>query len=265
MIAILLCAGFATRMVPLTAGFPKPLLPVAERPVLDYLVDQVAGLPDIEGIHLVTNAKFAAQFDRWRLSRLNQPDSRHLKIVIHNDGASTAENRLGACADLQLVFQRLSSTGPALVSAGDNIYLFGLQELWERFLSGKSHRIIALAEDNQENLKRSGVPVFGDNDRLMRLLEKPDHPPVGWICPPLYFLRPSARIVLDEFLKCCRPVDAPGYFIDYLCQKEPVVAFRLDARRLDIGSPESYRAADRLMRTSPPQVNPRHGRKGYAK
>ena len=253
MIAILLCAGFATRMVPLTADFPKPLLPVAERPVLDYLVDQIAGLPDIEGIHLVTNARFAAQFDRWRQSRLNQPDSRHLKIVIHNDGASTAENRLGACADLQLVFQRLSPTGPVLVSAGDNIYLFGIQKFWERFLSGKCHRIIALAEDNQENLKRSGVPVFGDNNRVMRLLEKQDCPPSGRLCPPLYFLRPSARIVLDEFLESRGPVDAPGYFIDYLCQKEPVTAFRLDARRLDIGSPETYLEADRVMRSMSPQ------------
>lgn len=253
MIAILLCAGFATRMYPLTAGFPKPLLPVAERPVLDYLVDQIAGLPDIEGIHLVTNAKFSAHFDRWRQSRLLRPDSRHLKIVIHNDGASVPEGRLGACADLQLVFRRTHATGPVLVSAGDNIYLFGIQELWERFLCGRYHRVVALAENKEENLQRSGVPVFGENDRVMQLLEKPAHPPSGWICPPLYFLRSSARVVLDEFLESCGSVDAPGHFIDHLCRKEPVTAFRLDARRLDIGSLETYREADRMMRSLSPR------------
>lgn len=253
MIAILLCAGFATRMYPLTAGFPKPLLPVAERAVLDYLVDQIAALPDMDGIHVVTNAKFAAHFLHWRKSRLNRTESVHLNIIVHNNGASTAERRLGACVDLQLAFRHSSTTGPVLVSAGDNIYLFSVQELWDRFVSGKDHRIVALAEDNDEILKRSGVPVFGDNDRVMRLLEKPVHPPSGWLCPPLYFLRSSARVVLDEFLESCGPVDALGYFIDYLCRKERVTAMRLDARRLDIGSPESYREADRRMRSVPPQ------------
>ena len=257
MIAILLCAGFATRMYPLTAGFPKPLLPVAGRPVLDYLVNQMAALPDLDSIHIVTNDKFAAHFHRWRQSRLNRTDSNHLNIIVHSDGASSAENRLGACVDLQLAFRRSSTTGPVLVSASDNIYLFSVHELWDRFVSGTDHSIVALAEDNEEILKRSGVPVFGDYDQVMRLLEKPARPPSDWICPPLYFLRPSARVVLDEFLECCGPVDAPGYFIDYLCQKEPVTAFRLDARRLDIGSPETYREADRVMRSSLPQVIPR--------
>ena len=56
--AILLCAGFATRMYPLTRNFPKPLLPVGDRPVLDYLMDQIAELPEISKVHLVSNAKF---------------------------------------------------------------------------------------------------------------------------------------------------------------------------------------------------------------
>ncbi len=248
MIAVLLCAGFATRMYPLTAGFPKPLLPVAERPAIDYLVDQIVALPEIGEIHLITNARFSDHFRRWRQSRMKRSDSSHLKIVIHNDGATAAENRLGACADLQLVLGRTSFTDPALVSAGDNIYLFDIRILWAQFLSGRSHRIVALAEGNESNLKKSGVPVFGDGNRVIRLLEKPVQPPSSWLCPPLYFLQPSARKALDEFLETCGPVDAPGFFIDFLCRKETVTAFRLDDRRLDIGSPETYREADRLMR-----------------
>ena len=250
MIAILLCAGFATRMIPLTADFPKPLLPVAEKPAIDYLVDQIATLTDIDDIHLVTNAKFSAHFLRWRRLRLKRKDSNHLNIIIHNDGASTAENRLGACVDLQLVCHLSQPSGPMLVSAGDNIYLFSIRGLWERFLSGTSHGIVALAEGDQDNLKRSGVPIIGDDTRVRRLFEKPDHPPSGWICPPLYFLQSSARDLLDEFLDSCGPVDALGYFIDFLCRREPFTAYRLDAQRLDIGSAETYRDADSLMRSA---------------
>lgn len=246
---ILLCAGFATRMYPLTADVPKSLLPVGDKPVIDYFVDQIILQPNVECIHLVTNAKFFVHFASWRQSRLNQAQSHHPKIVIHNDGATVPENRLGACVDLQLVFRRMSYDGPLLVSAGDNIYLFGIQDLWERFLSDKHHRIVALVENDAEKLECSGVPIFGKEERVNGLLEKPDCPPSNWLCPPLYFLRSSARNVLDEFLESCGPVDAPGYFIDYLCRKELVSAFKLDARRLDIGSPESYREADRLVRT----------------
>ena len=254
MVAVLLCAGFATRMYPLGADFPKPLLPVADRPVIDYLVDQIVRLNGIGTIHLVTNGLFAGHFDRWRRSRLTRPDSKHLEIVVHNDGAVSVEKRLGACVDLQLVFRRAQMAGPALVSAGDNIYLFDLRGLWRRFMSGKDHRIVALAENNSQNLKRSGVPVFGAGQRVRRLLEKPTRPPSNWICPPLYFLQPSARDVLDQLLETLGPVDEPGYFIDFLCRKETVSAFKLEARRLDIGHPEAYQAADRLMRSMPWEI-----------
>ena len=249
MMAILLCAGFATRMYPLTVDFPKPLLPVADKPVIDYLIDQIVLLPEINTIHLVTNAKFYDHFVRWRQTRLTNQNSNRIKFVIHNDGASKTENRLGACADLQLAFRCSSYSGPTLVSAADNIYLFGLENLWKRFISGKYHTILALKEDDEETLKRSGVPILGSENRIIRLLEKPDRPPSGWLCPPLYFFKNSVRDVLDRFLKSNDSVDAPGYFIDYLCQKEIVTAIKLDARRLDIGCPETYRQADRLLRS----------------
>jgi glucose-1-phosphate thymidylyltransferase len=247
MMAILLCAGFATRMYPLTVDFPKPLLPVADKPVIDYLIDQIVLLPEIDSIHLVTNAKFFDHFVRWRQTRLKHQVSDRIEFIIHNDGALQPENRLGACADLHLVFRRSSYSGPALVSAADNIYLFELKDVWKRFLLSDYHAILALKEDDDEALKRSGVPILGDGGRVIRLLEKPACPPTGWLCPPLYFFKKSIRNVLDRFIKTQDSMDAPGYFIDYLCQKEIVTAFKLDGRRLDIGSPETYRQADRLM------------------
>jgi len=251
MIAVLLCAGFATRLYPLTRDFPKPLLPVAGRSVIDHLMDQIVGLPGIESIHIVTNARFYAHFTRWRRNWLACLVPRDITLKIYNDGATANENRLGACADLQLVFRQAGRTGAYLVSAGDNIYLFRIADLWRRFLRGHRHCILALAEKDPEKLKNTGVPVFGESDRVLGLLEKPDNPSPGWFCPPLYFLRPSAREVLEDFLGSAAPVDAPGHFIDYLCRSEPVTAIKLNEKRLDIGSLESYRRADRMLRGGP--------------
>lgn len=249
--AILLCAGFATRLYPLTRGFPKPLLPVAGRPVIDYLLEQIVGLPGIESIHIVTNARFYEHFTRWRRNWQVCPVPRGVTLKIYNDGATAHENRLGACADLQLVFRQAGRTAAYLVSAGDNIYRFHVADLWRRFLRGHRHCIVALAENDPETLKNTGVPLFGERDRVMGLLEKPDNPPLGWFCPPLYFLRPSARVVLEDFLRSTAQADAPGHFIDYLCRKEAVTAIKLKAKRLDIGSIESYRRADRMLRDGP--------------
>lgn len=251
MIAVLLCAGFATRLYPLTRDFPKPLLPVAGRPVIDHLLDQIVGLPGIGSVHIVTNARFYEHFTRWRRNWLACLAPRDITLKIYNDGATANENRLGACADLQLVFRQAGRAGAYLVSAGDNIYLFRIADLWRRFLRGHRHCILALAENDPETLKNSGVPVFGESDRVLGLLEKPDNPSPGWFCPPLYFLRPSAREVLEDFLGAAGPVDAPGHLIDYLCRREPVTAIKLNKKRLDIGSLESYRRADRMLRGGP--------------
>ena len=236
MIAVLLCAGFATRLYPLTRDFPKPLLPVAGRPVIDYLLDQVIDLPEIDEIHIVTNAKYFARFSLWGQEWLPRFSARNIALKIYDDGATGEENRLGACADLQLVFRQTGRAGAYLVSAGDNIYLFRIAGLWRRFLRGHMHCIVALAEKDPERLKNTGVPVFGKNNRVLRVLEKPDNPSLGWFCPPLYFLRPSAREVLEDFLGADGPVDAPGHFIDYLCRREPVTAIKLNEKRLDIGN-----------------------------
>jgi glucose-1-phosphate thymidylyltransferase len=254
MIAVLLCAGFATRLFPLTRDIPKPLLPVAGRPVIDYLMDQIIGLPGIESIHIVTNARFYKHFTWWHQKWQACLAPRDITLTVYNDGATANENRLGACSDLQLVFRQTGRTGAYLVSAGDNIYFFRIADLWRHFLRGHRHCIVALAENDLERLKDTGVPVFGKNNRVLGVLEKPDTPPPGWFCPPLYFLRSSARKVLEDFLGADGPVDAPGHFIDYLCRREPVAAIKLNEKRLDIGNLESYRRADKILRDGPGRV-----------
>jgi len=251
MIAIILCAGFATRMYPLTDNLPKPLLTIAGRPVIDYLMDQVVDLPQVQAIHIVSNAKFYDQFLNWQRCLNSSGAVDATTVRIHNDGATTNENRLGAAADLQLALNKISRPSRALVSAGDNIYRFSLKSLWEKFLQSDNHHVVALPETDGEKLKRTGILELRENDRVIRLHEKPQSPSSTWTCPPLYFFQASVWSQLDSFLEKAENHDAPGYFIDYLCRREPVHAFRLNASRLDIGSIDTYRLADRILRQNP--------------
>jgi len=246
-IAVLLCAGYATRMYPLTADFPKPLLPVAGKPVIDYLMEQIIDLPEITRIHVVTNAKFIEHFNAWQMKWRSAMASKKITLDIHNDGSTDNANRLGAAADLRFVFKQIAEPSKVLVSGGDNIFRFRLEPLWRDFLIGPRHYVVALPETNANQLIKTGVLALGKENRVLRLDEKPKHPVSRWFCPPLYFLQPTVWPRLDEFLQTSKNDDAPGYFIDFLSRKEKVYAFKVNASRLDIGSIDSYREAQEAL------------------
>lgn len=247
MIAVLLCAGYATRMYPLTADFPKPLLRVAGKPVIDYLVEQIIDLPGVTRIHVVTNAKFVEHFKAWQMEWSSAIPSKKVAFDIHNNGSTDNANRLGAAADLRFVFKQIAEPSKVLVSGGDNIFLFRLEPLWRHFQLGQRHYVIALPETNENRLMKTGVLTLGKENRVLRLHEKPRHPMSNWFCPPLYFLQPTVWPLLDEFLRTSKNDDAPGFFIDFLSRKEKVYAFKLNASRLDIGSIDSYREAEEAL------------------
>lgn len=246
--AVILAAGFATRMYPLTRDFPKPLLEVAGRPVLDYLLDQIADCAGISAVHLVSNARFFDHFCRWRDDHLERTTYESLAIEVYNDGAGDNDERLGASGDLALALRMIGLPDKILVSGGDNIFRFALAPLWQKFLQGSEHRVVALVEDRVEKLQRTGVLEFGSDERLLRLHEKPEEPPSHWICPPLYFFQPSVWVELERFLQSSANHDAPGHFVDFLCRQSTVKGFQLEERRLDIGSIETYRQADEELR-----------------
>jgi glucose-1-phosphate thymidylyltransferase len=250
MIAVLLCAGYATRLHPLTRDFPKALLPVAGKPVIDYLVDQIDGLAGIESLHLVTNDKFHTPFDRWA-APINRSANVSVPIVVHNDGTTCNANRLGAVADLHFVLKRVAPTSPMLVAAADNIFRFAIAETWQRFIAGAHHMVIALPQTDTRQLRRTGVLELDARDRVRRLHEKPHVPPSTWSCPPLYFLQPSACKHLETLIAAKDRPDAPGHFIDFLCRREPVMAQKVTGSRLDIGDIASYREADQRLRREP--------------
>jgi glucose-1-phosphate thymidylyltransferase len=245
--AVILCAGFATRMYPLTQNFPKPLLEVAGRPVLDYLLRQLNSIEEISDVYVVCNNKFFSHFFNWAEEVEKQVAYPNLKLHLYNDGSMENDGRLGAAGDLQFVLEKMADPGDLLVAGGDNIFLFALTELWKRFRKGACHCVPALYEDNLESLRKTGVLEINNGGQVLRLHEKPQTPPTKRVCPALYFFKPSVRAVLKEFLATPGNHDAPGYFLDYLCQKEKVLALKVDAGRLDIGSLQTYAEADKLL------------------
>lgn len=251
MIAIILCAGFGTRMYPITKDFPKALLQVGGRPALNYLMDQIIELPQLESIHIVTNARFYGYFDEWQQKWRGKMKGRNMSLHLHNDGSTDNDNRLGAIADLALVLRSLKTVTGALVAGGDNVFRFSLKPLWQRFLDTDKNYVLALPETDPQKLKRSGILELGSDDQVLRLHEKPSDPPSTWVCPPLYFLQPSALHRVEEYVAQSGSNDAPGHFISYLVAQEPVYAIRVKGKRLDIGSFESYEGANLILLREP--------------
>lgn len=251
MIAILLCAGFATRMYPLTRNFPKPLLKVAGRPVLDYLMEQLLECPYLEGVYIVTNARFFNHFCLWKESWDLHIRRKGIEIRVYNNGVRYDHSRLGALRDLAFVLDQFASLKPAVVAAGDNIFCFSLSPIWQRFIFGNVNYVIALFETDKDRLRRTGIVELGPDDRVIRFYEKPNEPPSFWISPAIYFLQRTALMRVKEYLSYSSMRDAPGYFLEYLVGKEPVYAVRVKGRVLDIGSIDSYRNADRMLSVEP--------------
>ncbi|MBI4229145.1 MAG: nucleotidyltransferase family protein [Deltaproteobacteria bacterium] len=251
MIAILLCAGFATRMYPLTKNFPKPLLKVGGKHAIDYLMDQLIGFPQIESIHVVTNELFSSNFLEWQSRWKKLVKTHGIDLYLYNDGATSNENRLGAVKDLAFVLSSLKSTGPAIIAAGDNIFRFSLRTVAQEFIKSKKNIVIALKEIDYDKKTQKGILEIGSDNRVLKFYEKPIDAKSAWACPPVYFLQPSALKLVSDYVARPDAKDSPGNFIAYLANHEPVFAIRVNGKRIDIGSIESYEEANVILGKEP--------------
>jgi glucose-1-phosphate thymidylyltransferase len=236
MIALLLAAGYATRMYPLTKDFPKPLLPVKGKPILDYVLDDLNQIPDIDRILIVSNHKFIRVFVEWLAKRPYDP-----KIVLLDDGSTTNENRLGAVRELTFVFQKEQVTDDILVLAGDNLYDFSMQGFLDFYKSHPTTLIMTHEEPSVEALKKTGVAVL-EGSQVIEFAEKPATPKSHHAVPPFYIYPQSVFPRFQQYLDEGNVSDAPGSFIAWLVSKEPVHAYPMPGKRIDIGDLATYEA-----------------------
>lgn len=252
---LILAAGYATRLYPLTENFPKPLLKVGDKAILDWLIDDLEQTGLIDEYIVVTNHKFAPIFEEWaseRKSKLSivrsssarfDQGSKNYQLSIIDDGTSTNETRLGAVKDIELGIRTRNVDDDLLVMAGDNLLEFSLKGFLD-YAKGKGTTcIMRYHEPNTERLHKCGVVEVDADDRILSMEEKPAEPKSHWCCPPFYYYRKEDLPLVSKGIAEGCGTDAPGSFIAWLCTQTTVYAWEMPAARFDIGSLETYEEA----------------------
>lgn len=230
---LILAAGYATRLYPLTENFPKPLLKVQDKTILDWLVDDIDGAGLVDEYIVISNHKFARHFQEWAAGKRQ-------KITVVDDGTSTNETRLGAVCDIRFAVDSLGLTGDMLVIAGDNVLDFSLQRFVRYADAKRTSCVMRFEEPNEERLHKCGVLEIDDSDRIMSMEEKPAQPKSHWVCPPFYYYTAEDAARIPAAIADGCGTDAPGSFIAWLCRHTSVHAMEMPGRRYDIGNLQSY-------------------------
>ena len=230
---LILAAGYATRLYPLTENFPKPLLKVQDKTILDWLVDDIDGAGLVDEYIVISNHKFARHFQEWAAGKRQ-------KITVVDDGTSTNETRLGAVCDIRFAVDSLGLTGDMLVIAGDNVLDFSLQHFVRYADRKQTSCVMRFEEPSEERLHKCGVLEIDDSDRIMSMEEKPARPKSHWVCPPFYYYTAEDAARIPAAIADGCGTDAPGSFIAWLCRHTAVYAMEMPGRLYDIGNLQSY-------------------------
>lgn len=232
---IILAAGYATRMYPLTENFPKPLLDVGGLPIIDYLVKDIFSFSRDE-IYVVTNARFYGTFSNW----LDDYKEYKKNVIVISDNTYTNETRLGALRDIIYVLDKEKIDDDVLVLAGDNLLDFSLFGFVSYAKEKKASCVMRHYEENEDKLRKTGVCVIDDSERIISMEEKPKAPKSHWAVPPFYYYTKDDITLLYRAVEEGISTDAPGSFISYLAKVSSVYAYPMSGLRYDVGSIDGY-------------------------
>jgi glucose-1-phosphate thymidylyltransferase len=221
------------------------LLPLAGRPMIDYLLDRIDELEDLDEVQLVSNSRFADDFRAWAGERRGR-----LPIRVLDDGTLSNDDRLGAIGDIRFTIEQAGLEGDALfVVAGDNLIGYDLRD-YVRFWREHDGSAIALREEpNRDLIKQYGVVEVDANDRVLSFEEKPAEPRSSLAATAAYLYPPEHVELIPRYLYEGNPPDAPGNFVAWLHSRAPVYGYRFTGDWLDIGNKEQLLEADNLMRS----------------
>jgi len=242
---IILAAGYATRLYPLTLTQPKPLLPVAGKPMIEYVLDNLAPIGGLDRIYVVTNAKFASHFQRWADGY--RAGKAKLDFTVVNDGSTDDTNKLGAIGDLHLVLNREQVDDDVIVVAGDNLFSQELSD-FGRYCREKKTPVLALYDVGQlEEVKKYNSITIDGEGRITFFEEKPKSPTSTLTGIALYFYPKTTLSLIHQYIAEGNNPDQPGRLVQWLYPRTPVHTWKVPGLWFDIGSKEYLDEANRIF------------------
>ena len=243
--ALILAAGYATRLYPLTLNKAKPLLEVGGKPIIEWLFDNLASVPALQTVYVVTNDKFANDFQKW--ANAYQARHRQMQIKIVNDGSTSDDDKLGAIGDINLVLTRKNlANDDLLVIAGDNLFE---QPLTDFVNAAKSSLATVAVNDvgDLESMKKYGTVTIDNQGTITNFEEKPQKPKSTLAAVALYYYSREVLPMFTMYLAAGNNPDQPGLFLQWLYTRKPVGTFEIKGHWLDIGSKETLENADKTF------------------
>ena len=238
--ALILAAGYATRLRPLTDTWAKELLPVGGRPIIDRIVDGVRATPEVDDIHVVTNARKAPMFADWAAAH---------DVRLHDDGTTSNDDRLGAIGDIQFVVEQAGIEDDLLVIAGDNLFDYRLSD-FVAFWHGHGVASAVAVRDvgSLELAAQYGVVSLDDDGRILEFVEKPPEPESTLAATAAYLYHREHVHLVRRYLDEGNGPDQPGRLVAWLKDLAPVYGWVFDETWYDIGNREQLLAADNRLR-----------------
>ena len=242
---IILAAGYATRLYPLTLTQPKPLLPVAGKPMVEYVLDNLAPIGGIDRVIVVTNAKFAGHFQKWADNY--RATKSKLNFTVVNDGSTDDSNKLGAIGDIHYVIQKESVDDDIIIVAGDNLFSDKLGD-FGRFIREKNAPVLAVYDvGNLEEIKKYNSISIDGQGKIMFFEEKPKEPKSTLTGIALYYYPRATLALIKQYIAEGNNPDQPGRLVQWLYPRTPVYTWRVPGLWYDIGSKETLEEANKIF------------------
>lgn len=239
--AIILAAGYATRLYPLTLNKPKALLDVGGKAIIDHICEEIETINTIDEIFVVTNDKFYKDFINWEKTKTS---IKRIKII--NDGTSSDETKLGAIGDIKLIINSENIDDDLMIIAGDNLFTYKLKDFYNYFEAVQGDCVCVQELDDLNELRRVAVAQLDDNNRVLQLEEKPQEPKSNIAVYASYIYRRDTLPLFNTYIAEGNNPDAPGHFPAWLYKRKPLYAFVFDGECYDIGTHESYNFVRKL-------------------
>ena len=240
--AIILAAGYATRLYPLTINKPKALLTINQKPIINYIVEQINTIDIVDEIYVVTNHKFINSFAGWQ----NETVSR-AKITVLDDGSTEEQNRKGAIGDIAFVIEKMNIDDELLVVAGDNFFTYPLKDYYNFYEKKQRDCVCVYLFQDKNTLRNFGIALLDEEGKVLEIEEKPDKPKSNTVVFATYFYRKDTVPLFQKYLLEGNNPDAPGNFPAWLYKQKEVYAYTFKGECYDIGTRQSYEEVQQLF------------------